>query len=317
MKKKYLEFDKYSGTFKEATDSLLNLLRFCILVLLVSVSFTVLGYALVSLVFSTRTEKELKAKAEALEEMYRGMSEEEQEIGDVITGLQLKDAYIYEQVFRSPAPNSDPVGNLNFLFGSDTIPDRMLVSYTASKVVELESRVSKVDSAFGKIFAMVCAEDFVAPPMSMPLRDVTYPQVGAGTGLKIQPFYKTEIYHNGLDFIAAQGEPVYATADGMVTEASRSTRGQGNVVEIRHKGGYITRYEHLSDINVGRGQFVRKGRKIGSVGMSGQSFAPHLHYEVIMDTVSLNPINYIFASVRPEEYSNMLFMAANTLQSMD
>lgn len=315
--KKYLVFDKYSGMFKEATSTIWNVLRFGIIVVLVSVSFTILGYALMSLVFNTRTEKELKARNEALEQFYAEMSEEEQEIGDVITGLQLKDAYIYEQVFRSPAPNFDPVGNLDFLFGSDTIPDRKLVSYTAMKAAELESRADKVDSAFARIFEVVCKKGFVAPPMSLPLDDITYPQVGAGAGVKIQPFYKTEIPHNGLDLIAAQGEPVYATADGVVTGVSRSSRGEGNSVEILHSGGYRTRYEHLSDIYVSKGQTVSRARRIGSVGMSGQSFAPHLHYEVMAGTVYLNPINYIFASVSPDEYSNMLFMAANTLQSMD
>lgn len=315
--RKYLEFDRLSGTFKEARTTIGNLLRFCLLVLVVSVSFTILGYTLVSLVFNTRSEKELMARNDALEAFYGEMSEEEQEIGDVITGLQLKDAYIYEQMFRSPAPNFDPVGNLDFLFGSDTIPDRMLVSYTAMKASELEDRADRVDSAFARIFRVVCAEDFVAPPMTIPLNDLTYPQVGAGTGMKIQPFYKMEIFHNGLDLIASQGEPVYAASDGVVTEAARSRRGQGNVVEISHRGGYRTRYEHLSDINVSKGQTVSRGRRIGSIGMTGQTFAPHLHYEVIADTICLNPINYIFASVSPEEYSNMLFMAANTLQSMD
>ena len=149
------------------------------------------------------------------------------------------------------------------------------------------------------------------------IRDLTYPQIGAGTGDKIHPFYKTIAYHNGLDLLASQGEPVYAAADGMVSDASRSSRGQGNIIEITHPGGYLTRYEHLSELNVSKGQFVKRGRRIGSVGMSGQAFAPHLHYEVLADTVYLNPINFIFASVTPEEYANMLFMAANTLQSMD
>lgn len=315
--KKRLELDRLELSFKEATLSVWRPLAFLLRVVLVSISFTLIAYGLIALVFSTRTEKRLQAEVEALSERYMKLAEEEQCLGDVITGLQLKDAGIYEQMFQSAAPNADPVGHLDFLFGSDTIPDTKLISYTTRKAAELDVRVEKVDAAFARIFAAVTDKDFKVPPMTMPIRDLTYPQIGAGTGDKIHPFYKTIAYHNGLDLLASQGEPVYAAADGMVSDASRSSRGQGNIIEITHPGGYLTRYEHLSELNVSKGQFVKRGRRIGSVGMSGQAFAPHLHYEVLADTVYLNPINFIFASVTPEEYANMLFMAANTLQSMD
>ena len=314
---KYFTFDKHSFNFKEARNSVWRYLKAGLKVILVSLSFTIMGYGLVALVFSTRTEKVLKESLEQMELDYAVLSEGEQMVGDVITGLQLKDAHIYEQIFQSKSPNVDPVGNLDFLYGSDTIPDRKLVSYTSSKVSELEARALKIDSAFVRIIRAVGSDNFEAPPMVMPLDDVSYPQIGAGTGNKIQPFYKTVVFHNGLDVMALLGAPVYASADGVVSAASRSSKGQGNIIEIKHAGGYLTRYEHLSDIYVSKGQTVRRGRRIATVGMSGQAFVPHLHYEVLRDTLFLNPINYIFASVSPEEYSNMLFMAANTLQSMD
>lgn len=315
--KRYLEYDRLRFSFREATVSVWRYVRLAVKVLLVSVAFTVIGYGLVALVFSTRTEKRLERQIDSLSTAYARLHADEQIVGDVITGLQLKDAVIYGQVFNSDAPNVDPVGNLDFLYGSDTIPDRKLVSYTASKASELEERADKVEQAFRRIFAEVSSSDFLPPPMALPLHNITYPQVGAGMGEKIQPFYRTRVFHNGLDLIAPQGDPVYAPVEGVVTIASRSRKGQGNIVEIRHAGGYLTRYEHLSDISVAKGTNVRRGQKIGTVGITGQAFAPHLHYEVLRDTVYLNPINYIFASVTPEEYSNMLFMAANTMQSMD
>lgn len=317
MGRKYLIYDKLNHSFKNATLSVWHLFGFVLRVFLVSVAFTIIGYGLFALIFSSDTEKRLKNDVKRLSALYDRLSVEEERIGDVITGLQLKDAYIYEQVFQSEAPNVDPVGNLDFLFGSDTIPDRHLVSYTMKKAVELELRADRVDAAFGRIFGILCGDGYTIPPMSSPVADITYPQIGAGKGEKIHPFYKTLSFHNGLDIIAQSGEPVLAAADGTVTAASRSSRGQGNIVEISHDGGYLTRYEHLSQISVTKGQKIRRGQKIGAVGMSGQAFAPHLHYEVLSDTLYLNPINHIFASVTPVEYSNMLFMAANTLQSMD
>ena len=79
----------------------------------------------------------------------------------------------------------------------------------------------------------------------------------------------------------------------------------------------MTRYAHLADIETAKGRRVKRGTRIGYVGVSGNSFAPHLHYEVIRDTVVVDPVNHFFASVDPDEYVNMLIMSADTGQSMD
>lgn len=314
---KRLKYDGLTHSFQKVTLSMWHLVYAALKLILASISFTVVGYGLIALCFSTRTERKIKAETAEMESLYASLKPVGEQLGDVITGLQLKDAFIYEQMFHSEAPNVDPMGNLNQLFGSDTIPDYKLVSYTTRKAEELEARVSRVDSAFTRILNTVSSGSYVMPPMTLPLKDISYSQVGASTGRKIQPFTKTLMQHDGLDLIAPRGEPVFATADGVVTVASRSSKGQGNIVEISHPGGYLSRYEHLSDIYVSRGEHVRKGRKIAAVGMSGSSFAPHLHYEILRDTLFLNPVNFIFASVDPDEYANMLFMATATRQSMD
>ena len=87
--------------------------------------------------------------------------------------------------------------------------------------------------------------------------------------------------------------------------------------EIVHEGGYVSVYAHLESASVRRGQKVKAGQQIGTVGMSGNSFAPHLHYELRLDGKTLDPINYFFGSVTPSEYANMLYMSSNTQQSMD
>ena len=123
--------------------------------------------------------------------------------------------------------------------------------------------------------------------------------------------------HGGLDLISQQGDPVYASADGVVKNVDHSTKGLGNVVTIDHGNGFITRYAHLENTRVSKGQKVTRDKQIGQVGMSGNSFAPHLHYEVLKDTLRVDPLNFLFASVSPEDYMGMLFMSSNTGQSMD
>ena len=70
-------------------------------------------------------------------------------------------------------------------------------------------------------------------------------------------------------------------------------------------------------MTVKQGQSVKKGQKIGTVGMTGSSLAPHLHYEILLGSRYLDPVAYVFGSVSPEEYTNMLYVAASTQQSMD
>lgn len=290
-----------------------TLIKFVLTVL----ALTVVGYVIFALVYSTPEEKRLKAENKLYEELYPTLPAKIDRIGKDVDRLSRKDAIIYKDIFHADPPQEDPVSSLDFFWGSDSIPDAKLVFYTAEKAEKLTSDAASIDSLFVRIVMALRQPEMVLPPMALPLDSLSYTQVGAGIGTKINPFYTTEASHNGVDLTVAQGTPVYAVAPGTVSSVSHSRRGEGNSVSIKHKGGYITRYSHLQDINVGQGQSVRKGQKIGTAGMSGNSYAPHLHYEVRRDSTVLDPLSYIFASVTPEEYSNMLFMSQHTRQSMD
>ena len=153
--------------------------------------------------------------------------------------------------------------------------------------------------------------------MMVPVEGLKPAQVGASLGQKINPFYKVMSQHNGIDLIVGQGTPVLAAGDGIVTDVRRSGKGLGNVVEITHNGGYVTVYAHLEDIVVRKGERVKAGKKLAGVGISGNSFAPHLHYEVRRDGEVLDPVNFFFATFTPEEYTRAAYLAATTGQSMD
>ncbi len=242
------------------------------------------------------------------------MLEREALVSDAITNLQVKDNEIYRAIFGAEAPRSNPMGGAGFLAGNDSVPSRRIEEYTDAKSGALLQRTAAVEEALLRVFAQ--AQDGL-PPLSLPLADVSYAQVGASLGSKVNPFYKVPSQHNGLDLIANQGDPVFAAADGQITAVVSSRKGQGNYVEITHAGGYVTRYAHLSDIPVIKGQTIRRGMRIGAVGTTGNTFAAHLHYEILKDGRYVDPINYFFASVTPEEYMNMLFMSVTTGQSMD
>ena len=294
-----------------------KVLRKALIYLIGSMSMAVLYYVIFALIFSTDTERRLKYENRMYEQVFPELERKEALLSDVIEGLKVKDDGIYRDIFHASAPDMEPHASIDFLAGLDSIPDNDIVNYTEKKIAFLESCSNVVEANFRQVMDVISDSGFVMPPMNNPLENFSFAQTGASIGNKMNPFYKVNMTHNGLDLIAPSGEPVYASADGIVKEVIRSRKGLGNVVVIDHENGYFTRYAHLADIEAVRGRRVKRGTRIGHVGVTGNSFAPHLHYEVLRDTVVLDPVNHLFASLTPEEYLNVMIMSVYTGQSMD
>ena len=111
-------------------------------------------------------------------------------------------------------------------------------------------------------------------------------------GRRISPFTGRREFHRGIDVVARRGTPVVAPADGLVIKAKREA-GYGNVLEIRHMQGIVTRYAHLNKNLVRAGMRVERGEIVAQVGSTGRSTGPHLHYEVRLNGVAVNPMHYI------------------------
>lgn len=315
MSNRYILDD--DNNVRKVRTSFWVVLRKILMFIVVTASLSVVYYLILACFFSTDTEKELIQENRMYEKLVPQMQEKEKLLADVVEGLELRDNRIYDEIFHADAPSINPFMSLNSLSGIDTIPDTKILSYSKEKLDRIETVSARVEDNFEAIFAAIEGENFVMPPMVIPIDNFSFARTGASVGERINPFYKVPMAHNGIDLIASTGEPVHAAADGIVREVVRSRKGLGNVVTIEHDGGYITRYAHLADVEVYRGRTVRMGSRLGYVGVSGNSFAPHLHYEVHKDTVVLDPVNYFFASLRADEYVNMLVMAASTGQSMD
>lgn len=300
----------------KVTRSVSGVLWTCAKWVIATASLAAFYYLIFSLVVNTDEEKRLKRENRLYEKLYPEMEQKEKLISDVVKDLQARDNAIYKQIFKSQAPSVDPQNSALFFFATDSTADKDIVEYTERRSLALLDMTSRIDSNFKEVFSDA-ASSRTLPPMLVPVPDLKYAQVGASVGKKMDPFYKVLTMHNGIDLIAGQGTPVLATADGVVLEVKRSGKGPGNIVEIGHDGGYRTLYAHLQDIVVRKGERVKAGRKIADVGMSGNSFAPHLHYEVHRDSLVLDPVNFFFASFSPEDYMKAAYMAATTGQSLD
>ena len=211
----------------------------------------------------------------------------------------------------------DKILDVNLMPLTDSLTEENLVKLTEAKASRLMTGAGKVEDNMRHVLRLLSEDGYTAPPMHLPLSNFSLPMTGASVGRKMNPFYKVTGEHDGLDFMAPLGDEVLAAADGTVSQVTRSRRGEGNVVVMEHSGGYSTKYAHLQDITVRKGQQVTRGTVIGHVGMSGLSFAPHLHYEVWKDTVLCDPVNFLFGSVDPGEYAHMFIVSVATGQSLD
>jgi len=136
-------------------------------------------------------------------------------------------------------------------------------------------------------------------PTTLPVKNAVF---GSGFGYRNDPFAGLRSRHDGLDFAAPTGTPVVAAADGVVLTASYHAE-FGNMIDIDHGDGLLSRYAHLSAMDVAESQIVRRGERIGAVGTTGRSTGPHLHFEVRMLGVPQNPATFLkrgenFASAR-------------------
>ena len=156
-----------------------------------------------------------------------------------------------------------------------------------------------------------------AIPAIQPVKNENLKRMASGFGYRTDPFTKARKMHEGMDFTAKTGTPIYVTGDGFVARADNTASGYGNHVVVRHGFGYETVYAHLSRYKCKRGQRVKRGDIIGYVGSTGRSEGPHLHYEVRNNGKVVNPLNFYYGNISAVEYVAISKLANQENQSLD
>ncbi len=315
MQRQIYTFDSDNETLEETKHSFVDVLLTVLGFLSASIVLGIILYIIFALFFNTDTERRLKQENRMYSKFYNEMMQDDKLLADVLTGLEIRDNDIYREIFKADPPSLELLSSFDSLL--DDWSSDEIYAPTVAGLNTIEKQISDIENSFMEIFATLADEEFEVPPMNIPLSDFNYNYTGASVGMKINPFYKQLTEHRGIDLIAPAGTEVHSAGEGVVQNVSKSGHREGNVVEIKHAGGYVTRYEHLDNVFVRKGGKVDENSVIGTVGLTGVSFAPHLHYEVLLDGEVVNPVNYFFASLRSEEYAGMLMLAATIGQSMD
>lgn len=289
----------------------------------VSFAVAVLCYVVFAVVYDTDEEKMLKEENGILMAEYDAMTRRTALLDDVVDGIVARDEAVYASVFNSAIPdyivNSVTTSGLDFSEMASESEENLINRANAS-VRRSESAAGRVGLTLDSLYAEFSEspQKIRNIPSTSPVAGFSIGQSGASCGTKYNPFFKTPRPHGGFDIMAPSGTDVLATADGRVSMVRMNNRGDGKVVEITHAGGYKTIYRHLGEVKVVTGRMVKRGSVIGRVGMSGRSFAPHLHYEVVLDGENQDPVHYFFTSgLDAVSCAKMLLMASTTGQSMD
>lgn len=308
----------YDRVFPSLRKRIFTVVRHSIVGILIGAGiFTVFNY-----LFDSPREARLRQENAGLKSQYNLLSHRLDEYLAVMEDLKQRDDNLY-RVMLQTEPVSDAVrtaGLANEGRYSDLmkLSDADLVISTAKKTDQLARLLYVQNNSFDELVKLGHSQEdrLKHIPAIQPIANKDLKQTASGYGLRIDPIYKTRKFHEGMDFSAAIGTPIYVTGDGKVVETGWK-QGYGNTVLIDHGYGYKTRYAHLSKILVRNGQSVVRGEEIALVGNTGKSTGPHLHYEVIYKGKHDNPINYYFFDLSPEEYDRMIQIAENQGRVMD
>ena len=273
--------------------------------------------------FDSPKEKRLKIEIENLVVQYDILSKKMTQIDLVLDDIQQRDDNIYRVIFEAdPIPSSirkAGFGGVNRYKDIRNFNNTELVIEAAKKADKLSKQLYIQSKSFDEVIDLAKnkADMLASIPAIQPIANKDLSRMASGYGYRLHPIYKTRRLHTGMDFTAPQGTPIYATGDGKIAKVRRSRRGYGNHVIIDHSYGYQTLYAHMTKYIVYRGQKVKRGEIIGYVGSSGTSVAPHLHYEVMKNKRKINPVNYYYNDLSPEEYEKMLEISSQNNQSFD
>ncbi len=293
------------------------------LFLITALAFSIILIFVSSIYFESPKERMQKRELAQYKLQYQIMNDRLDQMQVLLDELADHDDNIYRVIFEAE-PISKSIrqagyGGVDRYAKLEGYDDSELLVNTAKKLDMIVSQIYVQSKSFDEVFELAKNKEkmLACIPAVQPVRNLELKRISSYYGYRIDPVYKVRKFHHGVDFSAPQGTPIYATGDGVVKKTNRSRRGYGNTIEIDHGYNYSTFFAHVRDIKVKKGEEIKRGQIIATVGNTGKSTAPHLHYEVRKNNRAINPIYYFFNDLTPAEYELMLELSKIPNQSLD
>lgn len=287
-------------------------------------------FGLLALVFllntnliNTPKELSLQREAKNYELQFELLDRKMKQIEEVLANIEDRDNNIYRLYFEAnPIPEEQRragFGGINRYKSLEGFNNSDMVIATTKRLDVIKKQMAIQSKSLDEITKLAEQKEklLAAIPAIQPINNEDLKRMASGYGWRSDPFTKARKMHYGMDFTAPRGTPIYASGDGKIIRADNNSSGFGKHIRIDHGYGYLSLYAHMSQYNVIKGQKVKRGDLIGFVGSTGRSEAPHLHYEVWKDNDRINPLNFYYGSLSPEEFQNMLKYANQENQSLD
>ena len=315
-------YDTKTLSYKRIRLSTKNKLKRLFLFLIASGFFGFLLVILFFQFFDSPKEKMLNREIKYLTSQFEIVQDKVLQVESVLDDIQERDDNIYRTIFEAePIAKSirkAGFGGINRYENLRGYKNSELLVETNKKLDQITKQLYIQSKSFEEIIDLAKNKsDMLASIPGIQPVEKDKSRMASGFGYRIHPIYKIRKLHAGMDFSAKTGTPIYSTGNGVVKKTKRSRRGYGNYIEIDHGYGYVTLYAHMQKFIVKRGQKVKRGEIIGYVGNTGTSVAPHLHYEVHKDGRKINPVNFYYNDLNPEEYEKMLEISSRSNQSFD
>lgn len=269
-------------------------------------------------------ERSLERQVAQYKRQTRLLSDRVERAERVLENIEERDDVLYRTIFSSE-PISDAerhsgIGGVERYAEFDQMENGALLKATSQQVDDLTKRLYVESKSLDELYEMARnkSERMAAMPAILPI-EKNKCKVVSGFGYRYHPILHYRRLHSGIDMTAPKGTPIYATGDGVVRIAGRSSEGYsgyGIVALVDHGYGFQTLYAHMQSVKVRVGQKVKRGEQIGTVGSSGMSSGNHLHYEVIQNGKKVDPVYYFFNDLTPAEYEEVLEQARQDNQSM-
>lgn len=315
---------RYERAKVTKSDVTLNLLGFLAVAFIMAVVM-VLVY---NIYYDTATVTQLKKENQELQSHYVTLKSDLQEVNKVIDALENRDDNIYRKIYEAePLPKTIRQAGHGGAeeykrIMEDGLSDKTLVNSTAKEISKIKRRARIQNQSFDELMRLANerASSLTSIPSIQPIENKELTNLVSGYGLRVNPFHKASVPHEGIDFAAPRGTPVMATGNGkikFVKNDSDLQTGYGNYIEIDHGFGYVTKYAHLKDVSVKKDDEVKRGELIGYVGSSGGSAAPHVHYEIILHGKKIDPIQYLIQGINENDYKKLLKLSTRENQSFD
>ena len=320
MEQSQFKFNPEDLNYNKLDDSLSARIWRIVIYVAAIVVIAVLLNVVYSLFFDTPRERQIRRENETLLKEYETLSERKKTVDTVMQEVEQIDRDIYRVIFETEPVQHD-MGQASGLTYQNLLlaQDEDIVNASARKLDSMIRHFNETESAYDML--MIKGENrsemLPAIPAIQPIENHDLTLIASGFGHRIHPIYKIPKMHKGIDFSAPVGTPVFATGDGVVKTVVRSERGLGNQIIIDHGFGYTTLYASMDELDVRQGAQVKRGDQIGTVGDTGLSVAPHLHYEVHLNGEPMNPINYFFLELSPGDYDRLIVISMMSGQSFD